>query len=258
METVWILGDQLTAASPALTGREPGTFRVLMIESRAKLASRRWHRQRAHLYVASMRRFAAELRALGHDVDYQLADTFAAGLRAHGADHVTAAQPRSWTARERLTEWGVALVDHDAYLCHERQFATWAEGRRNLVMEDFYRWQRRRLGYLMDGEQPVGGRWNLDADNREPPPKDGRAWPEPPAIELDDLDEEVLHDLEGYDLVGASPADVAASMRWPTSAAQPSNGCDGSSPRVWRPSERTRTPCWVRSGSWPTRCSRHR
>lgn len=39
-------------------------------------------------------------------------------------------------------------------------------------MEDFYRWQRRRLGYLMDGDEPAGGVWNLDAENREPPPKD--------------------------------------------------------------------------------------
>ena len=30
---------------------------------------------------------------------------------------------------------------------------------------------------LMDGTQPEGGRWNFDAENRKPPPKDGRSWP---------------------------------------------------------------------------------
>ena len=38
-------------------------------------------------------------------------------------------------------------------------------------MEDFYRDSRRRLGLLMEGPEPEGGRWNFDADNREPPPR---------------------------------------------------------------------------------------
>ena len=52
------------------------------------------------------------------------------------------------------------------------EFAAWADGRgrRRLLMEDFYRDNRRRLGLLMDGAEPVGGRWNFDAENREPPP----------------------------------------------------------------------------------------
>ncbi|NNM33751.1 MAG: cryptochrome/photolyase family protein, partial [Gemmatimonadetes bacterium] len=31
----------------------------------------------------------------------------------------------------------------------------------------FYRAQRKRLGVLMDGEEPAGGAWNFDSDNRE-------------------------------------------------------------------------------------------
>ena len=32
-----------------------------------------------------------------------------------------------------------------------------------------------RHGVLMDGDEPAGGRWNLDTENREPPPQDGAA-----------------------------------------------------------------------------------
>ena len=74
-------------------------------------------------------------------------------------------------------------------------FTTWAEsrGRRRLLLEDFYRDARRRHGVLMDGDEPVGGRWNLDAENREPAPR-GREtlgvreplWPTE-----DDIDAEV-------------------------------------------------------------------
>jgi deoxyribodipyrimidine photolyase-related protein len=67
----------------------------------------------------------------------------------------------------------VELVRSNQFLCHHDEFAQWADGRKQLVLENFYREQRRRHGYLMDGEQPAGGRWNFDHDNRQPPPADG-------------------------------------------------------------------------------------
>jgi deoxyribodipyrimidine photolyase-related protein len=216
MDTVWVFGDQLTTDVATFAPRQPGSFRVLIIESRAKLAARRWHRQRAHLYLATMRRFAQTLREQGHDVDYRVADTFTQGLTDHGAEQVVALQPRSWAARQLLDRLGVEQARHDLYLCHEDDFAVWAATRNNLVMEDFYRWQRQRLGYLMNGDRPEDGRWNFDADNRRSPPRDGRSWPEPPAVQFDDLDHAVLADLEPYDLVGTSPVDVDPTRRWPT------------------------------------------
>jgi deoxyribodipyrimidine photolyase-related protein len=79
-------------------------------------------------------------------------------------------------------------------------------------MEDFYRFQRRRLGYLMDGEEPAGGRWNYDTENREPPPTDGRAWPTPPTTPLDDCDREVLGSLPDS-CWGAEPDGTWATSR---------------------------------------------
>ena len=70
-----------------------------------------------------------------------------------------------------------------------REFADHARGRRSLRMEYFYREQRRRHGVLMRGDEPEGGEWNFDADNRKPPPKDGaNHWPEPMCSELDEID----------------------------------------------------------------------
>ncbi|GAA1920513.1 cryptochrome/photolyase family protein [Nocardioides lentus] len=45
-------------------------------------------------------------------------------------------------------------------------------GDRQPRMATFYAWQRRRLDLLMDGDQPVGGQWSFDADNRKSLPKD--------------------------------------------------------------------------------------
>ena len=52
-----------------------------------------------------------------------------------------------------------------------RDFAAWADGKKELRMEFFYREMRRRYAILMDDEKPVGGAWNLDKQNRKAMPK---------------------------------------------------------------------------------------
>jgi deoxyribodipyrimidine photolyase-related protein len=53
------------------------------------------------------------------------------------------------------------------FFCSVPEFAAHARGRRSLRMEYFYREQRKRHRVLMVGDEPVGGQWNFDADNRE-------------------------------------------------------------------------------------------
>lgn len=218
---MWILGDQLGAHVASLGAARPADTRVLLVESTAKAGERRWHRQRLHLVVASMRRFGQELAAAGFAVDHRRAPTLAAGLAAHVAEHrperVRVMEPMSWDGQAMVESLDVGVpvevVRSNQFLCHRDEFAEWADGRggARLRMEDFYRWQRVRTGYLMDGDEPAGGRWNLDAENREPPPRDGRAWPAPVVSSLDDLDREVLADLPAG-VVGAPPVGL-----WPTS-----------------------------------------
>lgn len=180
-ESAWILGDQLDREAPALADARPGVTRILLVESRAAIEGRRWHRQRLHLVLAAMRRFARRLRDEGFEVDHRTAPTLAAGLAAHREAfrpaRVRATEPMSWAAQARLRALGVELLRSDRFLCHHEDFARWADGRARLRMEDFYRWQRRRLGYLMDGDAPAGGRWNYDHDNREPRPGLQRGGP---------------------------------------------------------------------------------
>jgi deoxyribodipyrimidine photolyase-related protein len=122
-------------------------------------------------------------------------------------------EPASRDGKVMLEANGVELSRSDQFLCHPEEFAAWAKGRKQLKMEDFYRWQRRRLGYLMDGDEPAGGRWNFDHDNRQPPPKGTSEWPAVPTDPLDDVDRRVLADLDGLDLWGRSPTGVWATSR---------------------------------------------
>jgi deoxyribodipyrimidine photolyase-related protein len=73
-----------------------------------------------------------------------------------------------------MAGWGVRLgipvsIRADTrFLCSEDEFAVWAEGRKALRMEYFYRDMRRKTGLLMEGDQPAGGKWNYDTENRKP------------------------------------------------------------------------------------------
>lgn len=181
--TNWILGDQLNTGIASLDGADPATDRILMIRSAGKIASKPFHPLRLRLVEEAMGHFAEELRGRGFRVDHRTAATFAEGVEAHRREHrpdvVRAMEPMSWDGLRTMGRLGVETVRSNQFLCHHEEFAGWAaeRGGRRLVMEDFYRRQRVRLGYLMDGDEPAGGRWNLDAENRRPPPRDGRAWP---------------------------------------------------------------------------------
>ncbi len=215
MKTIWVLGDQLNRRIGALAEAEPGEARVLLVESESMISGRPFHRQRLHLVLTAMRRFSAELGDEGFDVDHRRAASLRAGFEAHVSEHapdeVAATEPNSRPVEELLRSLGVDLVRSNQFLCHRDDFAEWAGDRERLRLEDFYRWQRKRLGYLMDGDEPAGGQWNFDHDNREPPPADGD-WPDPQASSLDDLDQEVVDELPAG-LPGADPVGWWATSR---------------------------------------------
>lgn len=177
LPTIWVFGDQLNRGIGALAGATPQTHRVLFIESTVKIASRKWHVQRAHFIVTSMRKFANELRNEGFHVDYRFASSMREGLDLHVLEfqptEVIATEPNSYGARQLAARLGVRTVSSNQFLCHPDEYQTFLGSRKSIKMEDFYRWQRKRLNVLMDGNEPAGGRWNFDEENRQPPPKPG-------------------------------------------------------------------------------------
>ena len=216
-QTVWVMGDQLNRQIGALKEAHPETHQILIVESRGKISSQRWHVQRAHFLVASMRRFAQELRDEGFDVDYRVADAMRLGVAAHVAEmapsRVVVTEPNSVTARTLVASLDVEVVRSNQFLCHPDEYVEFMGTRKSFKMEDFYRWQRRRLHVLMDGDEPVEGRWNFDEENRLPPPKTGHdRWAAPMTYELDELDRQVIADVTG-NTWGEAPTGVWATTR---------------------------------------------
>ena len=206
----WLFADQL---GPHFldTPDQP----VLLVESQAVFRRRAFHRRKAHLVLSALRHRAAEL---GEQALLVQADTYRQALDQlsdHGqlpdGGPLSVCAPTSYAAR-RLTsalEQEGRVVVHPArgWAVSEQQFAHWAQrrGAKRLLMEDFYREVRRHHGLLIapDG-QPVGGRWNFDEENRNPPPRtrtlaEGTGVPEPWWPAEDEIDEQVRADLDRWE-----------------------------------------------------------
>ncbi len=200
-----VLGDQLSPSLSSLRDIGPDDV-VLMAEVAEEATYVRHHKKKIAFLFAAMRHFAAELKAAGHTVRYvrldeagnqgSLRGEVARALEALPAlSGVVVTKPGEWRLMQDMEAWRdllpvpVELRDDDRFIVPLADFFAWAKGRKQFRMEFFYREVRRNTGLLMDGDEPAGGQWNFDHDNRKrlpksmvPPP---RFLPEPDALTLE-------------------------------------------------------------------------
>lgn len=176
-----VLGDQLTHGLSCLRDHQPGDT-VLMMEVAEEASYVKHHKQKLTLIFSAMRHFAAELRAAGLKVDYvRLDDPANTGsfsnevqraIVRHRPSRIVATEPGEWRVLEMMKNWGAEIRGDSRFFATRAGFSAWAKGRRQLRMEFFYRDMRRASGLLMDGDDPAGGQWNFDHDNRKALPRD--------------------------------------------------------------------------------------
>ena len=204
---ILVLGDQLTPEVAALRTADKARDVVVMAEVAAETSYVPHHPKKIALLLSAMRKFALSLQSDGWVVAYTRLDdpdntgTIEGELTRRAteycADEVIATTPGEWRLIQALEALPLPvhqLVD-DRFLISPRSFASWAEGRRDLRMEWFYRRMRRKTGLLMEGDAPVGEKWNYDAENRKPV-ADGARPPDMPSFEPDAVVAEVLDLVE--------------------------------------------------------------
>jgi deoxyribodipyrimidine photolyase-related protein len=182
-----VLGDQLTRDLSALRGLDKTQDVVLMAEVREEGTHVRHHKQKIVLIFSAMRHFAEALREEGIEVDYvRLDDPHNTGsltgeleraLRRHKAKQAVMTEPGEWRLRAAFDAWQKAhnglleMAEDDRFFASHARFRKWVKGRKSFRMEFFYRELRRETGFLMEGDEPAGGKWNYDSDNRKALPK---------------------------------------------------------------------------------------
>lgn len=230
---ILVLGDQLDIDSTVFEDFDPDCDAVWMAEV-AHEATQVWStRARIALFLAAMRHFRDALRARGWRVVYRALDehahpTLEAALAADLAQlqpqRVIAVRPGEWRLAQALpavcraagVPWSERPDTH--FYCNPHDFADWAKGRKELRLEFFYRWLRKREDVLMENGNPVGGRWNFDAENRGSFGKRGPGLlPKPSAFPPDAITREVIALVESR---FASHPGTLAAFDWPLTAAQ--------------------------------------
>lgn len=188
--TRWVFAGQL---GPAF---DDGG-RMMIVEARSVFARRPMHRAKAHLLLSAIRH---RVRELGDRVEFHQVDRYEQVVAdRHDLEVV---DPTSWAARRFVARHDIAVLPSRGFVTSEADFRLWADSRagKRLLLEDFYRVARVHTGILMEGDAPVGGRWNFDHDNRSSPPKNAVSLglPDPWWPTEDDIDEQVREDLDRW------------------------------------------------------------
>ena len=177
-----VLGDQLDLDAAAFDGFDAAADAVWMAEVSEESTHVWSSKPRTVMFLTAMRHFAQALEDAGRPLHYTRMDAqdtgslsaqLAADISRLKPSRLVMTAPGEWRVLQAIravaeaSSIALEIREDRHFFCTIRDFAAHAEGRKSLRMEYFYREQRKRHDVLMDGNEPVGGQWNFDADNRE-------------------------------------------------------------------------------------------
>lgn len=183
-----ILGDQLSPALASLRQATPDDV-ILMAEVKSEASYVKHHKHKIIFLFSAMRHFAAVLRQQGFNVCYleyasqtgihSMTNAVQFALAQYPVEQLVITECGEYRLQQELLSWQthfnlpVTMLEDDRFICSLSMFAQWASDRQQLRMEYFYRLMRRHTGLLMgSNQQPVGGQWNFDKENRKACPPD--------------------------------------------------------------------------------------
>ena len=206
-----ILGDQLNEQISSLSDCDKQNDVVLIAEVREEATYVKHHKKKIVLLFSAMRHFANQLRDANFNVAYRyyddednqgsLLNEVKLALQRHNLQHVVVTFPGEYRLLKSMQQWeqvlgvSVEIRPDDRFISTPEQFSKWADGRKQWRMEYFYRDMRRQTGLLMEGGQPIGGKWNFDHDNRKSMPSDVQP-PKPYTVEPDETTQAVMKLVE--------------------------------------------------------------
>jgi len=214
---ILILGDQLNIDNSALEGFDAAQDVILMVESSHE-ATQVWsHKARIALFLSAMRHFHIYLTShmeigfqsiylkLGMHKFITLKDAWAYYIAVLEPQKVIICEPGEYRLEQDLitlcSQQNVQLDirDDTHFMCSKEDFKKYAQGKKELRMEFFYRQMRAKYNVLIDGKNPVGGAWNFDAENRKTFGKLGPInVPTPPQVNIDEHTQAVIDIVEQH------------------------------------------------------------
>ena len=177
-----VLGDQLHAGH-SWWQTPCSNILYVMFEMQQELDYVKHHRQKILAFFAAMRNFAKAI-SHKHDMLYIALDNsdnqqdLIANLKAviHKvkATKLTYQEPDEYRLNQQLA--GIDWIERECvgsehFFTQRNNLKRYFPKQKSLLMETFYRQLRQDTGYLMNGNKPMGDRWNFDSENRKKLPK---------------------------------------------------------------------------------------
>jgi len=231
---VIVLGDQLNEDSAAFDDFDQGQDVVWMAEVDEESTHVWSHKARIVMFLSAMRHFRDRLHKQGMTVDYHelgkrgvqqtLGEELRRAVKRLKPERLIVVQPGEWRIYEELKQTAktsnreLEIRTDRHFLSTLEEFAEHAQGRRQLRLEYFYREIRRKHGVLMSGDQPEGGQWNYDQENRDKFGQDGpEDIPAPISFPPDEVTAEVIELVERR--FAEHPGELA-NFDWPLTPTQ--------------------------------------
>lgn len=181
-----ILGDQLNPNHSWFRQVDPQVLYVMM-EMRQETDYVVHHVQKVIGFFLAMRSFCQEMQSAGHRFCYltlddkenkqNLDENLLKILITESAERFEYQLPDEYRLDQQLKLFCAKLaipfegVDTEHFLTSRDELRQQFQGKKTYLMEAFYRKMRQKWRILMEGEQPEGGRWNFDAENRKKLPE---------------------------------------------------------------------------------------
>lgn len=210
---ILVFGDQLNHDSAAFDDFDAELDQVWMAENQEE-ATHVWnHQYRLVAFFSPMRHFRDEMLGQGKNVlyhalsgdpsearDSSFATVLSQTLSEHDVESLVFVRPGDYRVNESIHnvagQYGLAIDQREdrTFFCSLERFQQWADGRKSMVLDQFYRVMRKEHDVLMDDNgKPVGSDWNYDKQNRGKFGKGGPGNVRPPiSFEPDQVTSEVI------------------------------------------------------------------
>jgi deoxyribodipyrimidine photolyase-related protein len=221
-----VLGDQLNERHSWYSNVNDNILYVMM-EMRQETDYVTHHIQKVVAFFSAMRAFKNELGSKGHKFLYlkindadnkqSLTDNIKSLIEQHRIEHFEYLLPDEYRLDQQLRglceEISISSnsIDTEHFLTQRNDIAEFFKGKKQFLMENFYRKMRKDHDILMEGKEPVGGKWNFDHDNRN---KYKGEVPIPPAYSYKTNVRDVLADIEKAEIKTIGTID-AENFHWP-------------------------------------------
>ena len=226
-----ILGDQLNSQHSWFEKSDENVV-YLMAEMRQETDYVKHHIQKVVSFFLSMRNFSNELKANNHVVDYfhifdeknpqDLEKLIQQSIEKHNIEKFEYLLPDEYRLDEQLKnicsniKIASQSFDSEHFYTTRCELTTFFEGKKLLLMENFYRMMRKNHNVMMVGSTPEGNQWNFDHDNRK---KYTGQVPIPDAKTFDKNVDQVIAEIEKAGVKTFGNIDKN-NFSWPTSRAE--------------------------------------